>query len=122
MYSSFATEEKKKAIRFKCSKITVIAVNAKKGIPKGKYRKELKDQEHEKNIEFKRNFSSQEVKNEIIRAFNFSDYCFLSCAPDGKLATSKNQLPTEYELIEGITKRKFPLYIEKINQVSNMYW
>ena len=99
--SEVAVQErkKKKTKRFKCSKITVIAVDASKGLPKGKYRKQLK-KDCEKVIEVKRNYSSQRIKNEIIRAFNFSDYKILNCTPEGKFTIAKNHLPTGDELIE----------------------
>lgn len=57
-------KKKKAAVRFKSSKITVIAVDGKKPILKGKWRKELK-KGLEQVIEVKRNFTSQQIKNEI---------------------------------------------------------
>ena len=68
----FSKRKKRKPFDSKNSKVTVLAVDSTRGIPKGKYRKELKANGFEKTIEVKRNFSSQEIKNEIIRAFGFT--------------------------------------------------
>lgn len=113
------TQQKKKrrAIRFKSSKVTVLAVDSTKGVPKGKYRKELNKNGRVQIIEIKRNYSALEIRNEIIRAFNFTDYKLLSCTLDGKFTYATSHLPTGDELIEGITKRKFPLYIEEMTKV-----
>lgn len=97
--------------------MTVLAVDSTKGVPKGKYRKELKKNGREKVIEIKRNYSAQEIRNAIIRAFSFTDYKILSCTLDGKFTYATCHVPTGDELIEGITKRKFPLYIEEIAKV-----
>lgn len=111
-------KKKKSAIRFKPSKITVLAVDASAGVPKGKYRKQLKKNGCEKVVELKRNNSSQEVKNTIIRAFGFASYSILNCTPDGKFVIAKNSLPSGDEVIECITKKKFPLYIQKVCVLS----
>lgn len=111
--ASVQQEKKKKAIRFKSSKITVLAVDAAKGIPKGKYRKELKKNGSEKTIEIKRYFSPQNIRSTIIKAFGFSDYKILNCTSDGKLIYAADHLPSGDDVIEGMTKRKFPLYIEE---------
>lgn len=50
-------KKKKKSIRFRSHKVTVLAVDSSKRAPKGKYRKELKKNGMEKVVEIKRNFS-----------------------------------------------------------------
>ena len=82
-------------------------------MPKGKIRKQLKSNGRENVIEVRRNYSAQEVRNLIIRAFGFADYKILTCTQDGKFVVAKNHLPSGDDVIEGITKKKYPLYIEE---------
>ncbi len=118
-------KKKKAAIRFKPSKITVILVsNPDKGVPKGKDRRKLKTDGDEQIVELKRNMSSKEMKNCILRAFVIENYVLLKSTQDGKLNIAKNQKPTGDDVIENITKRKFPLYIcesDKVRKLLNMY-
>lgn len=58
--------------------------------------------------------------NELIRAYSNSGYNILKCASDGQLQLWENQLPTGDEVIEELTKRKYPLYIEIIDEVFCM--
>ena len=98
----------------------MLLVDSDKSVPKGKYRKQLKKDGHEAVIEVKRNFSSQEIKNLILRAFKISDYNILNCT-DGKFIIAKNHLPAGDDLIDGITRGKFPLYIEAKSTVIELY-
>ena len=81
-----------------------------KGVPKNKYRRQLKENGFEEIIEVKRNMCSADIKNAISRVFGEIDYRIL-CPKDGKFVIGTNQNPTRDELVEIMTKRKSPLYI-----------
>ena len=104
-------EKEKKSIPLKTIKVTVLAVDSAKNVPEGKDLKELKKNGMEQVIKIRRNFSAQQVKDEIIRAFGCSDYKILKCTLDGKFLIENDYLPSGDE-VEEITKKKFPLYIE----------
>ena len=113
--------KKKKAIRNRVSKVTILQVNnVARGIPKGKYRRELKKDGQEVVVKLKRNMSAREVKNSLIRGTKLSNYQILAPSQVGKLVYAENQDPTGDEVIENITKRKFPMYISEKEHVISM--
>ena len=103
-------KKKKKAIRSRSTKVTILFVDPSKGIPKKNYCRQLRENGYEEIIEVKRNMSSVEIKSAICRAFGAIEYKIL-CAKDGKFVVGTNQNPTGDELVEIMTKRKSPLYI-----------
>ena len=80
-------QQKKKAIRCKPSKLTVIIVeDYTKDVPRGNYRKELQKSGRVSKLEFTRNMSAHEVQSAIIRGFQHLQVAritFLTCC-DGK--------------------------------------
>jgi len=98
-----ALSQKKKAIQCKSTKVTVLLVDPAKGIPKSKYRRELKENGCEEVIEIKRNMTFDQVNSEILKSFGTTDYKILH-PKDGKLILGSNQTPTGDELVEIMTK------------------
>ena len=76
-------QKKKKAARCKASKVTVVAVKDEtKGVPKGKYRTELKREKRIEKLEFTRNMSALQVRNVITRGFqhiHLMSFNYLTC-------------------------------------------
>ena len=66
-------------------------------VPRGKSRKVLDHNERVKKIEFRREMSSLEVKNSILRGFkhleDLSGFTLLEADQSGKLTQSANQTP-----------------------------
>ena len=85
-------------------------VEPSQGVPKGKRRRNLKDEGFEEVIEVKRNMSPSDVQAKIASAFGTIEYQLLS-VQDGKFVLSHNQKPSGDEIVEIITKRKSPMYI-----------
>ena len=105
-----AKSKKKRASRCRTTKVTVLMVEPSQGVPKGKRRRNLKDEGFEEVIEVKRNMSPSDVQAKIASAFGTIDYQLLS-VQDGKFVLSHNQKPSGDEIVEIITKRKSPMYI-----------
>ena len=101
-------KKKKKAIRSRSTKVTILLVDPSKGIPKKNYHRQLKENGFEEIIEVKQNMSSVEIKNAITSAFGEINYKIL-CPRDGKFVVGANQNPTGNELVEIMTKRKSSL-------------
>ena len=82
----------------------------KKGVPRGKCRRELKKNGFEACVELKRNMSAQEVKNVILRAFDteakVTDYQVLSSSQDAKLCVAEHQHPNGEDIIEKTSLKK----------------
>lgn len=112
-------KKKKKAIRLRTCKVKVMLVDASKGVPKGKTRRELREKELEKTMDLKRNMSFQEVKNVILRAFGICGFIVLSSTAESKLNVATNQQPTGDEVIECVTKRRLPMYISEKKVIHN---
>ena len=83
-------KKKKKAIRSRSTKVTILFVDPSKGIPKKNYRRQLRENGYKEIIEVKRNMSSVEIKSAICRAFGAIEYKIL-CAKDGKFVVGTNQ-------------------------------
>ena len=105
-----AKKKKKRAIRCRTTKVTVLMVEPNQGVPKGKRRRKLKDEGFEEIIEVKRNMSLSDVQSKIATAFGTINYQLLS-VQDGQFVLSHNQKPSGDEVVEIITKRKPPMYI-----------
>ena len=69
--------KKKKAIRSRSTKITILLVDPSKRVPKNKYRRELKENGFEEIIEVKQNMSSVDIKNSLSGVFCEMDYKIL---------------------------------------------
>ena len=85
-------------------------VEPRRGVPKGKQRRKLKDEGFEEILEIKCNMSPINVQSAIAEAFGTIDYKLLS-VQDGRLDLSSSQRPSGDEVVEIITKRKSPMYI-----------
>ena len=105
-----AHKKKKKAVRNRSTKITVLIVDRDRAVPKGASRRKLRDDGYEEVIEVKRNMSSKDIQKVIVKAFGNINYTILA-VQDGKFIVGDKQRPTGDELVETLTKRKAPLYI-----------
>ena len=85
-------------------------VEPRRGVPKGKQRRKLRDEGFEEILEIKCNMSPINVQSAIAEAFGTIDYKLLS-VQDGRLDLSSSQRPSGDEVVEIITKRKSPMYI-----------
>ena len=109
--------KKKKAAHGKASKVTVVAVKDEtKGVPKGKYRTELK------KLEFARNMSALQVRNVIIRGFQhipLMSFNYLTCGESGQsLILASEQEQDGSMVVSDAQSRKGILYIGECTDVS----
>ena len=95
--ATLSQKKKKKSIRFRSTKITVLMVDPNKAVPRGKSRRKLEDEGYEEIIEIKRNMSSSNIQNAISTAFGTLNYRIL-CVQDGKFIANTNQRPTGDEV------------------------
>lgn len=86
-----------------------------RGIPRGKFRKEITANERIKKLEFRRNMSSSEVKNVVLRGFqhlpSLVGFTLLEADHHGRLHVSENQNPDGQYIIESARRRHGPVYL-----------
>ena len=115
-------QKKKKAVRCRPSKVAVIVVeDLKKGLPKGKYRKELTQSQRVVSLEFYRYMSSTQIKNAIIRSFKHLPlHCFkyLVCDSNVSLVVNADQDQDGNKIINSLQHGKGTLYLLKCQEVS----
>lgn len=113
--ASRAQSKKKKAVRAKPSKLNVILLkDYPLWIPKGKGRKEIDKEGRLKQMRVIREMSSRQVKEEIMTQFvdfSLTSFIVFESTPSGRLIKAENQSPSGTSLVEGVCKRKVPLYI-----------
>lgn len=127
-------QKKKKAVRCKPSKVTVIVVeDLRKCVPKGKYQKELTQSQQVVSLEFYRYMSSTQIKNVIIRGFkDLPLHCFKHLVCDGSvsLVVNADQDQDGNKIINSLQPGKGTLYVLKCQEVSltkhvlhnSIYW
>ena len=107
-------QKKKKAFKSKPSNVTVIIVNDKSTIPRGKARKMLDGQGKVQKIEFRREMSNREVTNSVLRNFSINNLVGFTLLQSGGLHPSQNQEPDgEYIIVDG-RRKSGPIYIYPI--------
>ena len=113
---------RKETSRCKPSKVTVIVVeDLRKGLPKGKYRKELTQSQRAVSLEFYRYMSSTQIKNAIIRGFKHLPlHCFkyLVCDSNVSLVVNADQDQDGNKIINSLQPGKGTLYLLKCQEVS----
>ena len=109
-----AQKKRKKAARVKPSMVNLALLQAgTTTIPRGKHRKQLLESGRVKKVEFTREFSSQVVKNTILRAFSglCSSYSILTQSQDGRLTLSDNQYPTGEQFVANALRHRGNIYL-----------
>ena len=113
-----AEQQKKKAVnRLKPSKLTVIIIcDCSKGVPRGKYRKELQKCGHISKLEFTRTMSARQVMGVIVRGFQHLQvdrFTFFRCSETKStvLLPDDNQNPDGSTLIDASQSRKGVIYV-----------
>lgn len=113
-------KNKKKAARIKPSKISVIVVqDTSKGIPKGKYRKNLQKSECIGKVELTRSMSASQVKNAIIRSFShlpLEAFTYLVHTEKSTLSINPDQDQDGDKIITTFHSTKGTLYLLRRNQ------
>lgn len=115
-------QKKKKAVRCRPNKVTVIVVeDLGKGLPKGNYRKELIQLQRVVSLEFYRYMSSTQIKNAIIRGFKHLPlHCFKYLVCDRKvlLVVNADQDQDGNKIINSLQPGKGTLYLLECEEVS----
>lgn len=113
-------QKKKKGVRCKPSKVSVIVVeDIRRGIPKGKYRKELAESGRIVGLEIYRYMSSLQIKNAILRAFShlpLHTFQYLVCCDKTTLILNADQNQDGNTIINTIQAVKGSLYILKCKE------
>ena len=115
-------KQKKKAVRSKPSKVTVIVVqDASKGVPRGKNRKKLQEAGHIAKLEFMRDMSTLQVKNTIISGFqhlSLASFIYLTCDSENShmLRADIKQEKDGELIVNAAQARKSTMYIAKCLQ------
>ena len=116
-------KKKKKAARCKANKVTVVAVKDEtKGVPKGKYRTELKREKCIEKLEFTRNMSALQVRNVVTRGFQhipLMSFNYLTCGESGQsLILASEQEQDGSIVVSDAQSRKGIMYIGECTDVS----
>ena len=106
----FAVQQKrKKAARLKPTNITLTLIdNVSKGVPRGKYKTELKDKDMCIKVPLFRTLSGQQVRTAFLKELlpkNVLDYKLLQCVGQ-QLVESLDQVPSGGDIIDSALKRK----------------
>lgn len=122
-------QKKKKAFRSKPSKVQIVMVfDPSNGVPKGKSRKMLEDQERIQKVELRREMSFHEVQNCVLRGFshlqNLVGFTLLEAGQVGKLHPSKNQEPDGEYMIVDARRKSGPIYLHPtlVGKLKHIVW
>ena len=117
-------KSKKKAARVKPSKVSVVVVqDVSKGVPKGKYYKELKQSECVGKVELTRVMSVTQVKSAITRTFShlpLEAFTYLECTNKVILSINPDQNQDGNKIITSSQTSKGPLYVLRCIQSTNL--
>ena len=121
---SLKQTEKKKGTCYKPSKVSVIVVeDLNKGVPKGKYHKELEQSELKVMLEFHRYMSSIQIRNAILRAFKhlaLQSFQYLLRKDKTSLVLNTDQSQDGNKIINLIWAAKGCLYLLKCNESTEV--
>ncbi len=113
--ASAAQSKKKKACRAKPSKLNVILLKEYPfWIPKKHEKKKIDADKRIQQIKVTREMTWSEIRMEIqqqFKSFSLDDYVVYLSSPSGRLLKAINQSPCGTFLVEGVCKRRAPLYI-----------
>ena len=112
---ALSQHKKRKAFKSKPSNIQVIMVCNQSVIPRGKLRKHLEKEGKVQKIEFRRELSSREVVNSVLRSFKHVNdligFNLLEADQGGRLHPSQNREPDGEYLIVDARRKSGPIYI-----------
>lgn len=107
----FATQQKqKKAARIKPTNITLTIVkNVSRGVPRGKYKTELRENKMCVKVPLVRSMSGHQVRSafleKLLTVENILDYKLMQCAGQ-QLVEAIDQMPCGSDIIDSALKRK----------------
>lgn len=97
----------------------MVVEDLSKGVPKGKYRKELEQSEQKVMLEFHRYMSSIQIKNAILQAFKhlpLHSFQYLLCKDKTSLVLNTDQSQDGNKIINSIQTAKGFLYLLKCKE------
>lgn len=102
----------------------MVVEDLSKGVPKGKYRKELEQSEQKVMLEFHRYMSSIQIKNAILQAFKhlpLHSFQYLLCKDKTSLVLNTDQSQDGNKIINSIQTAKGFLYLLKCKESAEVF-